>query len=67
MYPFPQDPLIKAIGQSHGKTAAQVVLRWHVQRGTGCVPKSVTPHRIEENFGVFGWELSAAEMQVRHC
>ena len=52
------------IAQAHSKTPGQVVIRWHLQIGNVVIPKSVTPKRIEENFDVFGFELSAAEMQA---
>jgi diketogulonate reductase-like aldo/keto reductase len=57
------DPAIVAIADVHGKTPGQVVIRWHLQLGNVVIPKSVTPARIEENFDVFGFELSAAEME----
>jgi 2,5-diketo-D-gluconate reductase A len=57
------DPAIVAIAAAHGKTPGQVVIRWHLQLGNIVIPKSVTPARIEENFDVFGFELSAAEME----
>jgi diketogulonate reductase-like aldo/keto reductase len=46
----------------HGKTPAQVVLRWHVQLGNIVFPKSSTPARIAENIDVFDFELSAQDM-----
>ncbi|MBD1383281.1 aldo/keto reductase [Metabacillus arenae] len=58
-----QDEVIKKIAVSHGKTPAQVVLRWHLQNNTIVIPKSVTPARIEENFQVFDFELTADELQ----
>jgi len=58
-----EDQTIKAIGETHGKTAAQVIIRWHVQEGTIVIPKSVTPARIEENINVFDFELSEDEMK----
>ncbi|SKC42365.1 aldo/keto reductase [Krasilnikoviella flava] len=57
-----QDPTILGIGEKHGKTAAQVMLRWHLQQGRSAIPKSVTPHRIAENFDVLDFELSGDEL-----
>jgi 2,5-diketo-D-gluconate reductase A len=56
------DPAITAIADAHGTTPGQVVIRWHLQLGNVVIPKSVTPKRIEQNFDVFGFELSEAEM-----
>ena len=56
------DPAILDIADAHGKTAAQVMLRWHVQEGRSAIPKSVRPERIAENFDVFDFELSDAEL-----
>jgi 2,5-diketo-D-gluconate reductase A len=56
------DPKIAAIARRHGRTPAQVVLRWHLQLGNVVIPKSVTPARIRENFDVFGFELDGADM-----
>jgi 2,5-diketo-D-gluconate reductase A len=56
------DPTITEIAEAHGKTPGQVVLRWHLQLGNVVIPKSVTPERIVENFDVFGFTLSVAEM-----
>jgi 2,5-diketo-D-gluconate reductase A len=58
-----EDPVILAIAKAHGKTPGQAVIRWHLQLGNVVIPKSVTPARIEENFDVFDFELSAAEME----
>lgn len=56
------DPAIGQIAEAHGKSAAQVMLRWHVQQGRSAIPKSVNPVRIAENFDVFDFELSYAEI-----
>jgi D-xylose reductase len=57
-----QEPVVRAAAQRHGKTPAQVVLRWAVQRGTAIVPKTVRPDRLVENLTLFDFELSAHEM-----
>ncbi|ARU51598.1 MAG: oxidoreductase [Microbacterium sp.] len=57
-----QDPTIVGIGEAHGKSPAQVMLRWHLQQGRSAIPKSVTPHRIAENFDVLDFELSDDEL-----
>ena len=56
------DPAIASIADSHGKTAAQVVLRWHIELGAVVFPKSVTVGRIQENIDIFDFELSAEEL-----
>jgi 2,5-diketo-D-gluconate reductase A len=56
------DPTIEEIAARHGRSPAQVVLRWHVQLGNVVIPKSVTPSRIEENFSLFDFELSDDDM-----
>lgn len=53
---------VTRIAESLGKTPAQIVLRWHLQRGDVVFPKSVTPERIEANFDVFDFELSGSDM-----
>jgi 2,5-diketo-D-gluconate reductase A len=58
------DPTIVEIASAHGRTGAQVVLRWHMQLGNVAIPKSVTPARIEENLHVFDFELSQADMEA---
>ncbi|MER7044801.1 aldo/keto reductase [Streptomyces jumonjinensis] len=55
-------PTVVAIAHKHERTAAQVVLRWHLQLGNVVIPKSVTPSRIRENFDVFGFELDADDL-----
>ncbi|WP_369218037.1 aldo/keto reductase [Streptomyces flavofungini] len=56
------DPVIKRIAERHGKTPAQVTLRWHLQRGDIVFPKSGTRKRIEENFDLFDFELGTGDM-----
>ena len=56
------DPVIVRIAQALDRTPAQVTLRWHLQRGDIVFPKSVTRSRVEENFALFDFELSAADM-----
>jgi len=56
------DPTIEAIARRVGKTPAQVVLRWHIERGDIIFPKSVTPERIRENIEIFDFELPAADV-----
>ena len=58
------DATITDIASQYGVTAAQVVLRWHLQQGRVVIPKSVTPSRIAENFDVFGFELSQRAMDA---
>jgi 2,5-diketo-D-gluconate reductase A len=56
------DPEIARIASDTGKTPAQVVLRWHIERGDIVFPKSTTPSRIKENFDIFDFELSGADV-----
>jgi 2,5-diketo-D-gluconate reductase A len=56
------DPVVGRIAERTGKTPAQVVLRWHIQRGDIVFPKSVTPDRIRENIDIFDFELSGADV-----
>ncbi len=56
------DPVILRIGEAHGKSAAQVMLRWHLQQGRSAIPKSVRPDRIAENFDIFDFELTTEEL-----
>ncbi|HEX3199100.1 MAG TPA: aldo/keto reductase [Propionibacteriaceae bacterium] len=57
-----RDPTIGAIASRVGRTPAQVVLRWHIQRGDVIFPKSTTPARIKENFEIFDFELESADL-----
>ena len=61
-YPLLELPEITSAALAHGKTPAQVVLRWHVQRGFIVFPKSVSRVRMAENFDIFDFELSAEQM-----
>jgi diketogulonate reductase-like aldo/keto reductase len=56
------DPALLEIARRHGKSAAQVMLRWHLQNGRGAIPKSVKPARIAENFDVFDFDLTQTEV-----
>jgi 2,5-diketo-D-gluconate reductase A len=56
------DPTLSAIGAAHGKSVAQVILRWLIQRDVIVIPKSVRPDRMRENIDVFDFELSDDEM-----
>jgi 2,5-diketo-D-gluconate reductase A len=56
------DPEIGKIAAAHGRTPAQVVLRWHLQRGDVVFPKTVNPERMRENFDLFSFELADDEM-----
>lgn len=58
------DPAILAIAESHGRSAAQIMLRWQLQLGHSVIPKSVRPERIAENFNVVGFELSPEQMDA---
>ncbi|MCH6470763.1 aldo/keto reductase [Sinomonas terrae] len=57
-----EDETVAAIAESHGKTPAQILIRWHIQEGRSAIPKSTNPSRIAENFDVFDFELSADEI-----
>ncbi|MBO9042777.1 aldo/keto reductase [Curtobacterium flaccumfaciens] len=56
------DPTIRSIAEAHGRTPAQVMLRWHVQQGRNAIPKSTNPGRIAENFAVFDFALTDDEL-----
>jgi 2,5-diketo-D-gluconate reductase A len=61
-YPLFENPAVVAAADAHSKSPAQVVIRWHLQRGFIVFPKSVKRERIEQNFDVFDFELTAAEV-----
>jgi 2,5-diketo-D-gluconate reductase A len=56
------NPTVAGVADAHGVTPAQAILRWHLQLGNVVIPKSVTPSRIEENFDLFGFELTDDEV-----
>lgn len=58
------DETLTAIGNKYGKSAAQVVLRWNVQRGVVVIPKSVNKNRIEQNIDIWDFELSSEDMDI---
>lgn len=57
------EPVLKQIGAAHGKSPAQVILRWHLQNGVSFIPKSVHADRIQQNADIYDFELSADEMR----
>lgn len=57
-----RDRVIGEIADEHGRTPAQVILRWHLERGVVAIPKSGDPNRIAENFDVFDWSLSGDDL-----
>lgn len=59
-----ENPILFAIGEKYGKTTAQVMLRWHLQRGVVVIPKSTHRERMEENFHVFDFALNEEDMQT---
>jgi 2,5-diketo-D-gluconate reductase A len=59
-----EDPVIVAIAAAHGKSVAQVIIRWHIQRGNIVIPGSSKPEHIAENFDVFDFALSPDEMRA---
>ncbi len=58
------DPILTSIATAHGKSVAQVVLRWLIQRDVVVIPKSVRPERMAENLDVFNFELSSEELAL---
>ncbi len=58
------DPVVARIAEANGKSPAQVVLRWHIQRGDIVFPKSVSPQRVRDNFALFDFELGADDFDA---
>lgn len=59
-----QDPAVLELASAHGRTAAQIILRWHIQLGNVVIPKASSYARIRENLDVFGFSLDAADMDA---
>jgi 2,5-diketo-D-gluconate reductase A len=59
-----EDKTFVGLGEKHGKTVAQIVLRWHLQLGNVVIPKSVTPSRIRENIDVYDFDLDGSDMSA---
>ncbi len=57
------DPKLMTLAEKYGKTPAQIILRWAVQKGVSTIPKSVTEKRLRENFDIFDFEISPIDMQ----
>ncbi|WP_192978745.1 aldo/keto reductase [Staphylococcus equorum] len=57
------DETINAIAAEIGKSPAQVIIRWNIEHGVVTIPKSITPHRIEENINIFDFSLTANQME----
>ncbi len=57
------DPVIDAVAKKHGKSIAQIIIRWHLQQGLVVIPKSVNRDRVVSNFDVFGFELDADDIK----
>src|SRR5260370_138325 len=58
------EPAVREIAERHGRSPAQVILRWHIQLRNVVIPKSVAPARIEENFRLFDFELTTDDMRA---
>lgn len=60
------DPTLEKLAKKHGKSVAQIIIRWHLQEGLIVIPKSIHQERIAGNFDVFGFELDGEDMQTIH-
>ncbi|CDX61687.1 2,5-diketo-D-gluconate reductase A [Mesorhizobium plurifarium] len=60
------DPTLEKLAKKHGKSVAQIIIRWHLQEGLVVIPKSIHRERIAGNFDVFGFELDGEDMQTIH-
>ncbi|PLR79653.1 aldo/keto reductase [Bacillus canaveralius] len=58
-----EEPVLNQIAEKHGKSPAQVILRWHLQNGVIVIPKSVNPARLQENADIFDFELSNEDIE----
>ena len=58
-----RDPVIKKIAEAHGKSPAQIILRWHIQEGFSVIPGATNPDYIKENIQIFDFALTDEEMQ----
>ncbi|MED6242701.1 hypothetical protein ATANTOWER_008593 [Ataeniobius toweri] len=56
------DPVVQQIAKKHGRTAAQICIRWSIQNGVVTIPKSIKKNRIQENCQVFGFQLDEEDM-----
>ena len=63
LHNFFADPILSEIGRQYGKSAAQVALRWNIQRGVVVIPKSVHEDRIRQNLDIFDFSLTEADME----
>jgi 2,5-diketo-D-gluconate reductase A len=59
-----ENPVVAGVAAKHGRTPAQIIIRWHIDNGLVVIPKSVTPSRIEENFKVFDFKLDDADRKT---
>ena len=58
-----QEPVLKRLAEKHGKTPAQIILRWDIQRGVAVIPKSVHRERMEENLDIWDFTLDREDME----